>query len=79
MNPYYYLYYKIYVFTKKTGNYQVAFGAVLALTFLLMQNLTLLTIIFDDCIIFNGIYLIYFFGAVMMVINYLIIKINTKK
>lgn len=38
MNPYNYLYYKIYVFTKKLGNWQVAFSAVLGLSFLLMIN-----------------------------------------
>ncbi len=39
MNIYYYLFYKIYVFTKKLGNYNVAFSAVLGMSFLLILNL----------------------------------------
>jgi uncharacterized membrane protein YidH (DUF202 family) len=38
MNIYYYLFYKIYRFTQKLGNYDVAFSAVFGLSFLLGLN-----------------------------------------
>lgn len=50
MNIYKYLYYKIYVFTNKLGNYDVPFSALLGMSFLLMINslIIVLRIIFQD-------------------------------
>jgi len=41
MNIYYYLFYKIYKFTKRLGSYEVAFSSYLGMSFLLMLNLFL--------------------------------------
>lgn len=40
MNLYHYLYYKIYGFTRKLGNYDNSFSAMLGLTFLVFLNIT---------------------------------------
>jgi hypothetical protein len=46
MNPYYYLFYRIYIFTNKLGNYDVAYSAVLGLSGLLILNAFILIKIF---------------------------------
>jgi hypothetical protein len=38
MNIYNYLFYKIYIFTKRLGNYEVAYSAMLGMSFLLILN-----------------------------------------
>ncbi len=39
LRKYYYLFYKIYRFTQRLGNYEVSFSAMLGLSFLLFLNI----------------------------------------
>ncbi len=72
MNFYYYLFYKIYRFTQKLGNYDVAFSAALGLTLLLELNFIVIFFKLFPVILENineyqyKIPLLIFFGAILI-------------
>ncbi|MFC2152692.1 hypothetical protein ACFLSE_09200 [Bacteroidota bacterium] len=79
MNPYYYLYYKIYVFTKKLGNWQVAWSAVLGLSFLLIINVILILEKLVDISRFeNDRVIVWITGAVILIANFFLFDYKAK-
>lgn len=79
MNPYYYLYYKIYAFTKKLGNWQVAWSAVLGLSFLLIINaILILNKVFDISRFENDRIIVWIIGAVILIANFFLFDYKAK-
>jgi hypothetical protein len=80
-NIYYYLYYKIYVFTRKLGNYEVAFSATLGITFLISLNISIpiLKLLEVDKNIFNSLKpILFILFSSFLLINYFIFNHNNK-